>query len=880
MTSNQHCIYLNYIRIHYHYKKAMNESISYFDKIVEAKNKAIFVCQYLTKIIQIDNNITKTTWKELSNVIVSLPDLAVTIPDEDLKPTRYYSIVISCIFKVVSENFEFIDDGSSLLFCDILGRLSLIGYSKIVWKEYTLKAIHYGETKTKKCLLNILSLPTFTKNNLSTSILKSYIEKLYMPLFFYLDLDKNNGETIKQVLSYEHAFVNETLRYDIFKSLLKSYTCSKSQQLQQLVNYFLYLSSIKSDFYKEKTNSISRQQKSAHATSQDSKENENKTDKESINSSTNYHQNDCKQTTSPEEQQKIVSPLLCILDDLVVEWSTKVKVLLRPKEQNTYISKALILAFKFGFMFEITEMKEKSIALQLQLVSGVPLYLERASVDQRNLAVCVGECVFPKLQQLVSSKDIEDKLVKVKAAAAIATPTISTITSGATATATKSKQLQDQVDEQKQQQVVSSKISFGIDLDDESAELKDMFNCSLDDLFNSDFSSSTDKLSTIAFAESTINKRHKSRDNIALDSDDDENDGDDEDDNDDGVKRNENDYDCTKDSNSIASDIDFDKGILPVYIGDCITKLADNDKPELVEASLKRVTLLIKKLSNINKPTSTFTTKVSSPSSSKGKTNTITNISSSKANKSIRDIAVELARVLLHLDNQFNIKQFSAYRLQALCCLCYEAPDLVATYLLDEFNKENKSVRHQLDIMQVLVATATKISSDFGACHFVKYAPLFFYGIAHQFQTPFITTSIEGGLESLTLNIDKLRQQPKVTKLSSLSIDKLLLQVSSQASDDLQHNRINSRISEPNSRQTILSSSSTGIDDSYLLTRILYSLSLILKSCYQQPITRRLSTDLANIVNLFAASADSGVRQAIKVCIDTIENCTPKGYLS
>jgi len=114
----------------------------------------------------------------------------------------------------------------------------------------------------------------------------------------------------------------------------------------------------------------------------------------------------------------------------------------------------------------------------------------------------------------------------------------------------------------------------------------------------------------------------------------------------------------------------------PVYLAQCIDGLVKQDDPESVEQSLTHVTSLVR---HGNQST-------------------------------VREVGVELCRILLHLDDQFTLVSFTVLRFRAMVSLAVIIPDLIADYLGAEFYARNYNIRQRIDILDVLAAAATELA--------------------------------------------------------------------------------------------------------------------------------------------------------------------------
>jgi hypothetical protein len=62
---------------------------------------------------------------------------------------------------------------------------------------------------------------------------------------------------------------------------------------------------------------------------------------------------------------------------------------------------------------------------------------------------------------------------------------------------------------------------------------------------------------------------------------------------------------------------------------------------------------------------------------------------------------VELAKILLHLDNSYAMDEFSTQRHKAMVAVTVLCPQLVAPYFTQEFYAPNYTLRHRLDVLEV-----------------------------------------------------------------------------------------------------------------------------------------------------------------------------------
>lgn len=75
-----------------------------------------------------------------------------------------------------------------------------------------------------------------------------------------------------------------------------------------------------------------------------------------------------------------------------------------------------------------------------------------------------------------------------------------------------------------------------------------------------------------------------------------------------------------------------------------------------------------------------------------------------------KEVSVELARVLLHLEERTSVVDFEGLRQRALVAVTVTDPALVAEYLTSQFYALNYSLRQRMDILDVLTLAAQELS--------------------------------------------------------------------------------------------------------------------------------------------------------------------------
>lgn len=813
--------------------------------------------EFISAILCDSNYCDDSNWKHLANALTTLPDLyancGVLAKFKRLKPDTFYSFILSQVMYAIKQissatptERQDTDVGSDpsegvvvtptqrLLFLQIISRIAIQAkFNRLVWLVVTRRALYESDAKTRSLLTEILRLPLeATKpsaticdrkqpSSLESTTFQMIIEPLYLPIFFNLKPTRESAKLIKSLLG-ARILSHDLLEYLICdKSILQAYY--NHENLRQhiiLFNIFSYLSHL-DDI---------RQNRELDATSANNKSDISKND-------------------------------TCLLVKTVLEvaksWSNGTKVLLRSYEQNRYISSALIVGFRHALEFARHHLCKVAEKMRLYLILGTQEYLNRASSEYRNLAISVSETLVPKLDELVDELE------------------------------SRSDKKRDKVEP----------LKFNIELDSESVHLQKLLNLELevifheyddghcgDDVSRSNVDNSLMNMIDNQDTAQTMNVKNghqlPSRKNEAqqmltastieatlvgvdpaktTESTSDDHGDDDEE---------------GEDNGQSAGD-QHDAAQVPIYLGDCITGLAENNNPRFVKLCLIKAGELISNTISQNqlnsgsirdctksdkipvklaqtRTTTTAALPTANSAASAAYTNTTTTTTTTNStitantasswlasssgvstssgdiierrltrrkpckDDALRDRALELAEVLLYLEDQFCIDGFDGLRMRAMSSLCTAMPDIVGKYLLDEFNgSTRRGTRHQLDILLVLVSCAKGLSAN----KFTKYAALYFYGIVHQLKVDF---------NAIVLS----RSSP----------------------------------------------SSTITDDSYLLSRIFFSISLIIKCINQQPIVCKLSNDLLDILAAYKNHPDSVVRKSIINCLTVVRNCTPQVY--
>ncbi|XP_021107069.1 telomere length regulation protein TEL2 homolog isoform X5 [Heterocephalus glaber] len=125
----------------------------------------------------------------------------------------------------------------------------------------------------------------------------------------------------------------------------------------------------------------------------------------------------------------------------------------------------------------------------------------------------------------------------------------------------------------------------------------------------------------------------------------------------------------------MSGDIELKSNKAPLYVRDCMEVLTSSEDMERWEAALRALEGLVYR----------------SP-------------------EATREVSVELAKVLLHLEERTCVSGFEGLRQRALVAVIVMDPARVAEYLTSQFYALNYSLRQRLDILDVLTLSAQELS--------------------------------------------------------------------------------------------------------------------------------------------------------------------------
>ncbi|RWS17479.1 hypothetical protein B4U79_11852 [Dinothrombium tinctorium] len=232
-----------------------------------------------------------------------------------------------------------------------------------------------------------------------------------------------------------------------------------------------------------------------------------------------------------------------------------------------------------------------------------------------------------------------------------------------------------------------------------------------------------------------------------------------------------------------------------------------------------------------------------------------------KANAdTVPEIAVEFARILLYLDDTYNLNDFIILRFSAMVNLCVVSPQLVAEFLTSQFYERNISISRRLDILEVLAASCRQIANP-SKTQTTKVKEL---------SLPSKETSIDEENWKAVINA-RVKEKTKIiaSKPREIEIDvNRFASVASYFFFPLMKNydrlKVTLNLVE---------------EDHYILGKLLYTLGITLHSAAQTWPSRQMGKSLLEFLWLFRYHQDAFVRQAVIYCLSVVITSVPSVYL-
>ncbi|KAI8794536.1 telomere length regulation protein TEL2, partial [Biomphalaria glabrata] len=225
----------------------------------------------------------------------------------------------------------------------------------------------------------------------------------------------------------------------------------------------------------------------------------------------------------------------------------------------------------------------------------------------------------------------------------------------------------------------------------------------------------------------------------------------------------------------------------------------------------------------------------------------------------LEEIAVEFAKILLHLENTHNFDKFLLNRFSALVALTVHCPQKVSEYLSSQFYERNYNTRQRMDILEVLANAAQELSQPEKQSHEKKPPPV----IASNSGPSGWREVVQKRIESNTRRFAHGRTKPEpVATLNKFT------QVAGQFFYPLM-----AKADKAQAYLDLLGS------DSILLFRLLYTLAIILHSAINLPCAMQMGQALLEFTWPLRFHSDSSVRQAVLIATISVLLAVPAHFL-
>lgn len=258
----------------------------------------------------------------------------------------------------------------------------------------------------------------------------------------------------------------------------------------------------------------------------------------------------------------------------------------------------------------------------------------------------------------------------------------------------------------------------------------------------------------------------------------------------------------------------------PTYLRDCMEGLLEHEKAEWFESCLQSTETLILKCKD-----------------------------------ELQDVAPELAKILLYLEDKFCTDNFIAVRRNSLVTLTVHRPKEVAEYLTVQFYDRNLNIRQRLDILEVLSLASHELSTPV---------------VQKRAQRNSVTkmtekhweTTVRERIAAKTKRISKGRiEEPPPSKNRFADVAGYFFYPLMRFYD------------RAGNTFDLLG------DDSFVLARLIYTLGIVLSSAMNSPRSSHMATCLLEFVTSLRYHVEAYVREAILFSLSMIVISVPPASL-
>lgn len=234
-------------------------------------------------------------------------------------------------------------------------------------------------------------------------------------------------------------------------------------------------------------------------------------------------------------------------------------------------------------------------------------------------------------------------------------------------------------------------------------------------------------------------------------------------------------------------------------------------------------------------------------------------------NTATKEIATELAKVLLHLDNNFAMDNFVPLRFKAMVAVLVNSPEEVSKFLTTEFYERNYSIRQRLDILEVLAATSQELSG----IRNISAKPL------ENNEETSRDISIDSQQSMNWKEVVKRRIEGKTRIITKGRTVHPLVEMDNQFSKNAGCFFFPLLINYDRKQNSF---NLLG-DDSYLLGRLIYTLGIFINSASNSMVVRKLAKSLLEFLWIFRYHVEVFVRQSLLFSLSMVILNVPPSLL-
>jgi telomere length regulation protein len=325
----------------------------------------------------------------------------------------------------------------------------------------------------------------------------------------------------------------------------------------------------------------------------------------------------------------------------------------------------------------------------------------------------------------------------------------------------------------------SQTIGFEIEENEELKYLNDLFNNCNQNIERNIEQNISKEVEKSSETTEIIDKQINEIENRELDSDDDDNDL---------IP-----YD-------MSNDTPIEKVKKPIYLRDCMQGLIDYEKTEWMQSCLQNAELIIRSNSD-----------------------------------SVSEVAIELIKILLNLEDKCAVPDFIGLRLRAMIALCVCSPKSVASYLSSQFYQQNHTIRQRLDILEVLLSASQELSSNTQKANKPHMSELSLAQkeviIAEKHWTEVIKSRTDAKTRVLSHKTKTLEENAFINRFAQFAGYFFFPLMKNISGNDIKFDLLE--------------------EDHYVFGRLLYTLGIMIKNVSLTPISKQMGKELIEFILTF-----------------------------